>query len=702
MAESKSDAVKQNRRISKIIPAIPRQLTRRPISKASSPTIADPLNDDSSVTTPQLIEPSSTVKDTLSFENKNHHAMTKITDSDAGTISMHTTESLSNGEVKDEKNTQTDVLNNAHTESITSPAKINGTDGIIDKNPSTSPQALQSPADTSQIQYTNGDMDNRIDVDNPYQAKSEQYPVDSARQSPGPLSCTSWIPSTAMTPVTNGSNSPPGPIINGNGSGFHPHANVPPFVPGAFEPNIPVHNSNGLATYPHHIAHGSQEIPTTSNVSTVLSSPSSGQFHPSVFNGTRLNPLNDFAPINHSMVNGEMFNYTRDAPPAFSPQTLSISSPQISRSFSSALHSPIDHEFYTTQALRQHISNLYCNNDFADSTIYINAIIGKTVHLPAHAMILARSPKLRNFLTNERRNRIQINEMDYFRNQNMFSYAIRYLYGGSVLQRDYITAQMDSPRSAMENILSYVASGCFLEMPDICGAGLALVHEFLHIENVEIALDFALQRSTVQSQQQKNGDANHTHSRYGPLSQEVLTAATRFLSWTLCNGFEFDPNASQLENLERVPKALLRRSSSFHHESRQSVSNPKLQGIRLGDFGSHFPINSVISSILLSVPFFVLQSISNDRQLQERLSTNHRVAMWHQVIGEREHRRANAIAVMKSMSAEQIRKEQDILDASDALSMTEIVEIDSLDDGGYNLPRLTRRSDENVPHELLN
>ncbi|KAG8631906.1 hypothetical protein KVT40_001046 [Elsinoe batatas] len=510
--------------------------------------------------------------------------------------------------------------------------------------------------------------------------------VDSSAPSPiPPPSAGSWHSSSGPGRFADGSFSPPVPL-NGfthpppapNGVSYSPvtpqdssvSTGRPPFVT----------NGHGSHTSRHLNRERYAQSPRSGSVGSNMAEP---PFQPQYAAYPPGPVLPVYPPGNDTPVAPQ-----RAMP--FSPFTPSFT-PTRTQQFDSRYH---DQDMNNAIALRSHTESLFASSDFADVLFEMPSSFNGPSQLFAHSFILARSPRLRSILleassSHDRQEgkpyrTLHVPESAIFRDGGLFPLAVRSLYGGGFVRREHLPGNLKSPKQVMEWVLSYATAGWWLQVPEIATAGLSLASELLIIDNIEVALGFALAESKEQVKSNGTNGNRHTTDvseppspKYAPFAVEFLFAVLRFITWPLVNNFEFDSSTPELETLRRVPDQLKRPAGTFH-ASRPSASNPKLQGIQLGDFQLHSSVNRTLSSILLSVPTFVLQALFNERAVLERLPPDTRVGLLRAVVGERERRRTAAAAVLERLSPDEIQDE--VIQAKlSVLATAEKVEASSAD-----------------------
>ncbi|KAF2147728.1 hypothetical protein K461DRAFT_298345 [Myriangium duriaei CBS 260.36] len=518
--------------------------------------------------------------------------------------------------------------------------------------------------------------------------------VDSSAPSPvPPLSAGSWNSSAGFVP-TDGMTSPTPPQMNGFGR-------PAPYMNGARPAPAQVQGT-GPFNYPNHYSQPSQSIANGHPAQPPRQWQSSQHMHPNRSASISSNPsdipyppqYSTYAPAPtfpfYNSTDGSLngMNMPRNLqypsyPPAFH-------SSRGSGHFDPRAQAGPTPDYHNAQSLRDHVDGMFDTTEHSDCVLRFGPIKDADKDIPGHAVILSRSPKLRRLLsqTATTGNAAQPRVVDisadiHFHGSAMFNLALRYLYGGSLIRRDHLQSNLGSPTQAMSSILSYVWAGWFLEMPEIATAGLALATEFLLPDNLEVALDFALKQDAT-SQPTTNGhQSTPPHiPKYYPYSNELLFSIQRFLTFPLTNGFELDPSTPELDNLPRIPLALRAQKAPGFHASRPSVNHPKLQAITLGSFQAQTSANRTLSSVLLSIPSFVLQALFADRAFRERMPPDAAVGLATAVIAEREKRRHAAVGVFDTLGE---AAKDGLGGAMKELSMEEQVETIAPEMGGFRV-----------------
>lgn len=510
--------------------------------------------------------------------------------------------------------------------------------------------------------------------------------VDSSAPSPiPPPSAGSWNSSsgpaftdgmTSPNPHQTNGFTPSGQYINGDRSAATSMASYQsPYPPSQYQPWV-----NGVQFQhqrPFHILQTTQSPRSPSVGSNPSDVPFAPQHHafPSI---TQSHFYNAGYPTDFVMSSGPT---AQRHVPQFSSHSLHPS--RGSGHFDLRGQTYTDPSLHTSQALRDHVEAMFDNSEFSDCKLRVShGKDGQDVSkdILGHSVILSRSPALRRMLLTSggpREDGLSILEIPsdavYCHNAS-FILAIRYLYGGSLLRREHLQQKLGSPQKTMAFILSYVAAGWYLEVPEIATAGLALVEEHLIPDNLDIAAEFALEQTSVSTVANGSAGVNGHASpvpqtpKYRPYASELLQAIQQFLAFALTSNFELDISAPELGTIRRIPPMLQPRPTSFAHPSRHSISNPKLQGMTLGSFQTHSSANRILSSALLSFPTFVLQLLFASRIFRERMPPEALLGLVGAVVAERENRRRAALDLLPGLSEVQRGK----IDASQLIGQEEM------------------------------
>ncbi|KAF2843428.1 hypothetical protein M501DRAFT_925105 [Patellaria atrata CBS 101060] len=327
------------------------------------------------------------------------------------------------------------------------------------------------------------------------------------------------------------------------------------------------------------------------------------------------------------------------------------------------------------QSLREYLVSQFGTHDFADYILELSEsrMGSRLFALPVHGIIIARSPRLLRVIQEHANNPayadgrkiLKVQITDRFCTGEAFADALKFLYGGELLETGMFTSELENfdsktgdlsifgiARQRMDGALAYVAAGYFLGISDITARGLKIAKELLRWDTVEQVLDFTLAAgfenfeprdpasNLSTSQQDKSENELPTQMlAYGKYGDALLTDIVDFLCSNIPPGFNFINSVPELRGIPRLP---------IMEESRPSTANPRLSRIQFGDLPAteitqmSF-ITRILSSIFLSLPFSVLRSIFSSQTLNERLPTSEVLELLRSVVAERESRRQRAI-----------------------------------------------------------
>lgn len=293
------------------------------------------------------------------------------------------------------------------------------------------------------------------------------------------------------------------------------------------------------------------------------------------------------------------------------------------------------------RSMRRHLLATFGSYEFADYVLDLSA--GK--QFPAHAVVLARSPGLLAMMraSSKHERVLYINSEHYFKESDAFVNALRYLYLGDLLDARRLLAPPQSVNSdsavelsaRMNYVLSYVASGLTLDIRDIHGIGVQVAQDLLCWQTLEPALDFVL-----------NSRFNYRDNAAG---QHILRL---FIEYTVTNfplDFALDSSAPQLLSVPRLPQASpATPTQAILPKHRRQSTNHQLEKIRFGDAPATQETsfaNAILSSVLMSLSFDVLEDIFMVPRLAERISSIMIAQHLYNIVGEREARRRAAFKI---------------------------------------------------------
>lgn len=294
--------------------------------------------------------------------------------------------------------------------------------------------------------------------------------------------------------------------------------------------------------------------------------------------------------------------------------------------------------------------------------------------IPAHGLILARSPKLRSLMAmphGEYQNGLKVLSVpisDRFLNvDDSMMRALMHLYGDALPDRQDIVRLAgplvrleagSSEAAQMRFALALAAAGHFLQIDEIISHALLLAGYILSWFTLGKALAFALEGglSTAFTQTDSSSKDKESNSSfdgpvpkpespisapaYGIYSDRLLNVILSFLVHNIPVNFKFSANAPQINDPPRLP---------FEAEPPKHVrSASRLSQIRFGEMtlenpNASDPISEIISSILVSLPFALLRTVSESNVLGERLGWQRVAELVRAVTQEREQRRLRAM-----------------------------------------------------------
>lgn len=355
------------------------------------------------------------------------------------------------------------------------------------------------------------------------------------------------------------------------------------------------------------------------------------------------------------------------------------------------------------------------NHDFADHILQITHADAEILFsMPVHGVIVARSPTLASAFAASKAipskgplKLVQISSRDKFINGLSFKEALKYLYGGPLpsivdlsegiypFDNNLEVAEAFSvARQRMDQTLSYAAAGYLLQLPSVTTRGIQNAKRLLRWDTVEHALAFALDgglgsswgdspshRRNISNMEasSQSGNVEDSFPTYEPYSTTLLRDVVEFFAYNFPVTFRLNTTAPQLSENPLLPNFA---------ESRPPTHNPRLSMIRFGEVpleGAAQPnfVTNVLSSILLSLPFPVLQVLFASYALGGRLGWSAVVEIMRAVVGEREDRRRIALTNLTRTATHSCSDEQLL----DNLHWEERVEPSSQHGSGFCLAR---------------
>ncbi|KAI5464888.1 hypothetical protein BGZ63DRAFT_166358 [Mariannaea sp. PMI_226] len=295
-----------------------------------------------------------------------------------------------------------------------------------------------------------------------------------------------------------------------------------------------------------------------------------------------------------------------------------------------------------------------------------------SLHIPAHRLVLSRSPRLATLLTDQPNHRYkqpkklsQPNQLTTdgsgFQDSHLptllveakskwvgpeaFSKAVSRLYGNP----HPLAIPTGSPIQQMDYALSYAAAGHLLMWEPVIreGCEAALQLQLINWQTVERALEFALEGYADKG--------SYDNFKYDLGSRMILDEVVRFIINSLPLNFAFDSSVAEPEHFSRFPStptpptspsapAIAHGSAVHLGRSRRSQQITNIQ------FGDLPQFQAIASRILLNIPFSYLK-----RALESAGSSNtngwanaeYRYHVIRDVVAERERRRCQALEAIQ-------------------------------------------------------
>lgn len=318
--------------------------------------------------------------------------------------------------------------------------------------------------------------------------------------------------------------------------------------------------------------------------------------------------------------------------------------------------SPPNMETNNLQDMRRYLLDRFGTYDFAD---YVLEIATNKL-LPAHSLLLARSPGLKAMMRLARKDdnlaphwRLLVPADAYFRDASAFVDAIRTLYGGEQLDPGRFLQDLQFPHpgskelqaelaTRMTYVLSYVTAGITLDIHDIHALGMHIAMRLLRWETLNSVIDFILNSDSTA----RSSLHDDFHFKQSVAVQHMTQSVIDFIVRNFPLDFALDTTAQQLASIRRLPEQQDTQAdaSPFPHVRRPS--HHRLASIRFGDAPANqeaSTVHSALSSVLFSLPSDILQEIFKNSILIERLGG---VAVAHHMyalVAEREARRSSAL-----------------------------------------------------------
>lgn len=369
--------------------------------------------------------------------------------------------------------------------------------------------------------------------------------------------------------------------------------------------------------------------------------------------------------------------------------------------------------FENAESMRDHVLSHFQNPALTDCKLLVLEQDGSArSELDCHRLILARSPRLLEIIINnsegphENKSQVQIQLTGPRVRTGPFVDAVRYLYGGQLPPYDlYNLAPTASTEDRVEVALQYIATGAWLKIHAVAQRGVEIASSLLQWDTITRILAFALDGGLGQgwpieygSEKMGTSSSNDHFAKpeaggspiHEPHSSALLGSVLEFAVHNLPPNFYMDSSAPQSDACPRLPPY------PQHHESKTSLSDPRLSKIRFGEMsnendGHQRPsfATTIVSSILLSLPFPLLKCLLEHPALAGRLGTDTVGSIMRQVVHERENRRRKTLKNRNSSRIDETADYQQVQN----LYWEEVVEPSPLTRAGLRLARRRRGID---------
>ena len=289
------------------------------------------------------------------------------------------------------------------------------------------------------------------------------------------------------------------------------------------------------------------------------------------------------------------------------------------------------------EALTSHLLQQFNDPEYADCHLEVQTR-DQSVNLMLHALLIGRSLTLRALIASATsrdhsgRFVLYLPLSDNFVTIPAIISAILVCYGkppsdimsssmpdmfASESSVDRYQHDIKKPLRLMDSALSYLAAGCILKMPEVSLRGIEAVGECFTLKTVEKALSFALDGfldsechtffDDGEREIEEHDLSTVQYGRYAPYSTHMLEATLKYIITCFPKSFILDVWAPSLLSIYRFP--------AVEDVSRdRPFTKSMLTAIKFGDFpvsaeDQQSQEDSILSSILLSVPYFVAKYI---------------------------------------------------------------------------------------------
>lgn len=326
---------------------------------------------------------------------------------------------------------------------------------------------------------------------------------------------------------------------------------------------------------------------------------------------------------------------------------------------------------YSLNSLGGYLLGQFGQPDFADLVVEVARGDGEpsVPPFPVHALIVARSPALETQIkqASARSRTLTLHIPRAYFNDFAFAEALRFLYGGRLLSAQMLhhglphddmtgKSEFSVARERMDQAIAYTFTGHALQVPPIITSGFEVIEKLLRPDTLEQALSFSLSAdpltqihgealldSRIDSLAEEHTPERLTHgAAFLLLKKRLLLSIVDFIVFNFPAEFTLNTNAPQLAGCTRLPTASDTRSITHQH---------RLSRIRFGELppeapNAPSPFVTLLSSILLSLPSFVLKHVLEHYALCGRIGPG-KVAETMQAVVEERERRRQKVAMTK-------------------------------------------------------
>lgn len=462
----------------------------------------------------------------------------------------------------------------------------------------------------------------------------------------GAIQDSPGIPSTPheLDPENNA----PQPLAH-HPPGFAPPPFAPPFYPGhshhpsdshaAFSHPVAVAPHNGIhSQIPYQGArpgpHAAQHAPIAANG---MGGSHSQSPHNSQFNEAKPSSDQDEDAYGATYQNGSVLPPAEPKSQSFEPT-----------------------KFREPYELAGYLATHFGDQDFADFILRLRSDDAVLLTLPAHGVVVARSPMIalaiRKALTSipqpkDARPLVDILIHDKYVTPEAINEALKVLYGGPLLSDQPFlyglgpfhpdgetTPAFHQARNRMSQVVSYAAAGRFFGLPSMVERGTQLIKSLLRWDTFDMAITFALESSI---NQKKSADRMPPGNSTAPedyfvgrlLNQDIVD----FIAYHFPISFKLHTIAPEMKSTPRLPSVAERPSH-----------NPRLSRIRFGDVPAEDELDPnyvirTLSTVLLTLPLPLLDRLLNHPAVVNQIGWKEVGRVMQEVVGERERRRQRAL-----------------------------------------------------------